>query len=46
VYVDGGNDDDKEAVLAAVLAAAEASEGTDAAIEAEETAPLQARGHW
>lgn len=40
MYVDGGNDDDREAVLAAVLAAAEASEGADAAIEAEETAPL------
>ena len=46
MYVDGGNDDDKEAVSAAVLAAAEASEGTDAAIEAEVTAPLQTKCHW
>ena len=40
MYVDGGNDDDREAVLAAVLATAEASEDADAAIGAEEAAPL------
>ena len=46
MYVNGGNDDDREAVLAAVLAAADASEdadaseGADATIQAEEAAPL------